>query len=89
MLKFSGNVPAGRVVAGESRQENLKGNWVHLDKFPSTKALIQYDLLCKVLPNPHSFKSKTIPLHWPHIMPGLSFTFNDTSFTTLTRHLLH
>lgn len=40
MLKFDGNVPAGRVVAGEGKLKNLKENWMSLPIFPSMKALI-------------------------------------------------
>lgn len=41
MLKFDGNVSVGGVIAGESRQESLKGIWMGFDKFPYTKALLQ------------------------------------------------
>ena len=41
MLKFDGNVSVGGVIAGESRQESLKGIWMDFDKFSYTKALLQ------------------------------------------------
>lgn len=41
LLKLDGNVSVGGVIAGESRQESLKGIWMGFDKFPYTKALIQ------------------------------------------------
>lgn len=41
LLKLDGNVSVGGVIAGESRQESLKGVWMGFDKFPYTKALIQ------------------------------------------------
>ena len=41
MLKFDGNVSVGGVIAGEIRQESLKGIWMGFDKFSFTEALLQ------------------------------------------------
>ena len=57
MLKFDGNVSVGGVIAGESRQESLKGIWMDFDKFSYTKALLQLHFFCKVLPNAYPFKN--------------------------------
>lgn len=54
MLKFDGNVPAGRAVARESELENLKGKWMGLDKFPSQRLLSS---------NTCSAKSFLLPTH--------------------------